>query len=66
VKTWEAGRSRRGPKVGRPSLSGKGTAARLEIKLSPADRARYVKAADKQGQTLSEWARAALEAASKR
>lgn len=50
-------------KIGRPSLGGKGPATRVEIKLAPADRTRWQAAADKQGQTLSEWLREAAELA---
>ena len=49
--------------VGRPSLSGDGPAARLEIKLSPADRKLWQSAADREDLTLSEWVRAACELA---
>jgi hypothetical protein len=51
------------PKVGRPSLSGRGVAARLEIKLAPADRKRYEKVAEDAGLSLSEWVRVAMEQA---
>lgn len=51
------------PKVGRPSLSGKGAASRVEIKLAPEDRARWQAAADRQDQSLSEWLREAGELA---
>lgn len=47
------------PKVGRPSLSGKGAAAYVQIKLAPETSEAWRAAAEKQGQTLSEWLREA-------
>lgn len=53
----------RKPRVGRPSLSGRGPAARLELKLSPKDRAAWSAVAEREGLSLSEWVRAACELA---
>lgn len=51
------------PRVGRPSLSGAGVAAKIEVKVSPEARARYQAAAEAAGVTLSSWVRQALERA---
>jgi predicted HicB family RNase H-like nuclease len=53
--------------MGRPPKSGdKAMAARLEIRVDPAEKAAYVAAALAAGVDLSEWIRATLNAAAKR
>lgn len=49
--------------VGRPSLSGKGPARRVEIKVAPATYDQWATAAEREGLTLAEWLRAAAELA---
>lgn len=48
---------------GRPSLSGKGVAARIEIKLAPDVRDRVAALAGRQGVTISEFVREAIDLA---
>ena len=50
-------RAKRQP--GRPSLSGRGVAALVQIKIAPTQRKAWIAAADAQDQTLSEWLREA-------
>lgn len=53
--------------MGRPPKSGgKPMAARLEIRVDPAEKAAYVAAANAAGMECSDWIRATLNAAAKR
>jgi len=55
------------PGMGRPPKHGdKAMAARLEIRVDPAEKAAYVAAAEAAGMECAEWIRTALNAAAKR
>ena len=54
----------RKPRIGRPPL-GK-TTVRINLKLSLADREKWDRAAKKEGLTLSEWLRSAVDSGTRR
>ena len=51
----------RRPRIGRPPLDPKRPAVRVNLVVAAADLKRWNAAADREGQSLSEWLRAAAE-----
>lgn len=45
----------------RPGTTGAGRTARLILRVAPADKAAYTAAAERQGVSVAEWARVALD-----